>query len=199
MNKGAGILAHQQILSLQLRRLCLLIAKCCLKSWKNSLIFHMAQSGTLFTNVQGTEKCAAGGSLDNWQRTTRKTVWVHPSLISSTLMTMVKISWSKSLPGMKLGTIISSPTRKKSCTKRFKSHDDVKHEVQTWLHGLDPTFYRQGFEKWISCLDKCLSSECDYVRLFGGNKIRNLTFWLPLVLVQHTHTLHVQQSPELHN
>jgi len=45
------VLPHQQILSLQLRRLCVLIAEYCLKSWKNSLIFHMAQSGTLFTNV----------------------------------------------------------------------------------------------------------------------------------------------------
>jgi len=34
-----------------IERLCMLIAECCLKSWKNSLIFHMAQSGTLFTNV----------------------------------------------------------------------------------------------------------------------------------------------------
>ena len=103
MNKGVGVLPHQQILSLQLRRLCLLITECYLKSWKNSLIFHMTQSGTLFTNVQGTEKCAADGSLDNWQRTTRKIEWVHPSLISSTLMIMVRISWSKSLLGMKLG------------------------------------------------------------------------------------------------
>jgi len=47
--------------------------------------------------------------------------------------------------------------------KRFKSHDDVKHEVQTWLRGQDPTFYQQGFDKWISCLDKCLNRECDYV------------------------------------
>jgi len=29
-------------------------------------------------------------------------------------------------------------------------------EVQTWLRGQDPTFYRQGFEKWISRLDKCI-------------------------------------------
>ena len=47
--------------------------------------------------------------------------------------------------------------------KRFKSHDDVKPEVQTWLGGQDPTFYRQGFEKWISRLDKCLNREGDYV------------------------------------
>ena len=49
--KGAGVLPHQEILSPQLRRVCLLIAECCLKSWKNSLLFHMEQSGTLFTNV----------------------------------------------------------------------------------------------------------------------------------------------------
>jgi len=47
--------------------------------------------------------------------------------------------------------------------KRFKSHDDVKHEVQIWLRGQDPTFYQQGFEKWISRLDKCLNREGDYV------------------------------------
>jgi len=27
--------------------------------------------------------------------------------------------------------------------KRFKPHDDIKHEVQTWLCGQDPNFYRQ--------------------------------------------------------
>jgi hypothetical protein len=47
--------------------------------------------------------------------------------------------------------------------KRFKSHDDVKHEVQTWLCGQDPISYRQGFEKWISHLDKCINREGDYV------------------------------------
>jgi len=47
--------------------------------------------------------------------------------------------------------------------KRFKSHDDVKHEVQMWLRGQDPTFYLQGFEKWISHLDKCFNREGDYV------------------------------------
>jgi histone-lysine N-methyltransferase SETMAR len=50
---------------------------------------------------------------------------------------------------------------KKNLAKQFKSHDDVKHELQTWLRGQDPTFYRQ-FEKWISCLDKCLNRG-DYV------------------------------------
>ena len=53
-------------------------------------------------------------------------------------------------------------TKKHLRAKRFKSHD-VKHEVQTWLRGQDPTFYRQGFEKWISRLAKCLNRECDYV------------------------------------
>ena len=63
-----------------------------------------------------------------------------------------------------LRTFISSPTgRKHLHAKRFKSHGDVKHEVQTWLRGQDPTFYRQGFEKWISRLDKCLNREGDYV------------------------------------
>ena len=31
--------------------------------------------------------------------------------------------------------------------KRFTSRDGVKPEVQTWLPGQNPTFYRQGFEK----------------------------------------------------
>jgi hypothetical protein len=79
-------------------------------------------------------------------------------------MITVRISWSKSLPGMKLGAFISSPTQKKNLrAKRFKSHDDVKHEVQTWLCGQDPTFCRQGLEKWISRLDKCLNREGDNV------------------------------------
>jgi len=47
--------------------------------------------------------------------------------------------------------------------KRFQSHDDVKHNVQMWLRGQDPTFCLQGFEKWISCLDKCIDREGDYV------------------------------------
>jgi histone-lysine N-methyltransferase SETMAR len=56
------------------------------------------------------------------------------------------------------------PNKKKHLrAKRFKSHDDVKPEVQTWLRGQDPTFYRQGFEKWISRLDKCLNRGGDYV------------------------------------
>ena len=63
-----------------------------------------------------------------------------------------------------LRTFISSPTWKKHVhAKRFKSHDDVNPEVQTWLRSQDPTFYRQGFEKWISRLDKCRNREGDYM------------------------------------
>ena len=47
--------------------------------------------------------------------------------------------------------------------KRYKSHDDVKHVVQTWLRGQDPSSYRQGFETWISRIYKCLNREGDYV------------------------------------
>jgi len=53
--------------------------------------------------------------------------------------------------------------KKHLCAKQFKSHDDEKHEVQTWLRGQNPTFYRQGFEKWIFRLDKCINREGDYV------------------------------------
>jgi len=53
-------------------------------------------------------------------------------------------------------------TKKHLRAKRFKS-DDVKHEAQTWLRGQDPTFCRQGSEKWISRLDNCLNREGDYV------------------------------------
>ena len=50
------------------------------------------------------------------------------------------------------------PSQKKHLrAKRFESH--VKHEVQTWLRGQDPIFYRQDFEKWISRLDKCNRSD----------------------------------------
>jgi hypothetical protein len=55
-------------------------------------------------------------------------------------------------------THAQAPTR-----ARAHTHDDVKHAVQTWLRGQDPTFYRQGFEKWISRLDKCINREGDYV------------------------------------
>jgi hypothetical protein len=49
---------------------------------------------------------------------------------------------------------------------RTHTHDDVKHEVQTWLRGQDPTFYRQGFEKWISRIDKCINREGVYVERY---------------------------------
>jgi hypothetical protein len=53
--------------------------------------------------------------------------------------------------------------KKHLCAKQFTSHDNVKHDMQTWLHGQDPTFYRKGFEKYTSRLDKCLNREGDYV------------------------------------
>ena len=75
-------------------------------------------------------------------------------------------SWSPSLqPGSGTFGLSSLPQhekKKKLHAKWFKSHDDVKPEVQTWLRDQDPTFYWQGFEKWISCLDKCLNREGDY-------------------------------------
>ena len=63
-----------------------------------------------------------------------------------------------------LRTFISSPKRKEKhlLAKRFRSHADVKREMQTWLRVQDPTFYRQGFEKWISHLEKYLNREGDY-------------------------------------
>jgi len=86
-----------------------------------------------------------------------------------------------------LRTCISSPTWKKHLrAKRFKSHGDVKLEVQTWLRGQYPTFYRQGFEKWISHLDKCLNREGDYVeKEVKCNKWmkRHLTMWSYLVAI----------------
>jgi hypothetical protein len=66
-------------------------------------------------------------------------------------------------PDLALSDYLLFPNTKKHLrAKRFKSHDDVKHEVQTWLLGQDPTFYRQGFEKRISRLDKCINREGDY-------------------------------------
>jgi hypothetical protein len=45
-------------------------------------------------------------------------------------------------------------------------HDNATaaHEVQTWLRGHGPTFYRQGFEKLISCLDKRINREDNFVK-----------------------------------
>ena len=53
-----------------------------------------------------------------------------------------------------------SKVKKHLCAKRFKSHDDVKHEVQTWSGS---HLLLTGFEKWISCLDKCLNREDDKI------------------------------------
>ena len=74
-------------------------------------------------------------------------------------------SWAPAVqPGSGTFGLASLPQHEKNFhAKRFKSHDDVKPEVQTWLGGEDPTSYRQGFEKWISRLDKCLNRDGDYV------------------------------------
>jgi hypothetical protein len=56
----------------------------------------------------------------------KKTRMGHPSLISSTLMIMVIISWRKSLPGMKLGTFISSVTH-----KHFFVPSDSNHVIMS--------------------------------------------------------------------
>jgi hypothetical protein len=39
------------------------------------------------------------------------------------------------------------------------------HEVHTWLRGHGPTSYRQGFEKLVSRLDKCINIEGEYVEI----------------------------------
>jgi len=63
-----------------------------------------------------------------------------------------------------LRTFIFPPNKKKHLhAKRFKSYADAKHEEQTWLPGQEPTFYRQGFKKWISRPDKRLNREGDNV------------------------------------
>jgi len=62
-------------------------------------------------------------------------------------------------PGYGTFGLPSLPNIKKHLrAKRFKSHDDVKHEMQTWLCVQD-----RVFEKWISHLDKCVNREGDYV------------------------------------
>jgi len=74
-------------------------------------------------------------------------------------------SWAPTLhPRSGTFGLSSLPQHEKtSLCQAIQSHDDVNHEVQTWLGGQDPTFYRQGFQKWISRLDKCLNREGDYV------------------------------------
>ena len=74
-------------------------------------------------------------------------------------------SWAPALqPDLAPSGFHLFPNMKKHLrAKRFKSHADVKHEVQTWLRGQNPTFFLQGYEKWISRLDKWLNREGDYV------------------------------------
>jgi hypothetical protein len=67
---------------------------------------------------------------------------------------------------MSLYSLITLCVCARACVRALAythTHDDVKHEVQTWPRCQDPTFYPQGFEKWISRLDKCINREGDCV------------------------------------
>ena len=115
MNKGAGVLPHQQILSLQLRE-------------ELEEQFNLSH-GTIWDIVHeclGYRKVCSRWVPRQLRRGPRKTIWMHPSLISSALMIMVRISWSKSLLGMKLG-----------CTSTF-----LRQKRNPWhgnIHGLPPS------------------------------------------------------------
>jgi len=79
-------------------------------------------------------------------------VWTQEEVRS-----VIRFLWAKGTTPIEIHHEIQAVYGSNVMTKRFKSHDDVKLEVQTWLHGQDPTFYRQGFEKCISHLDKYLN------------------------------------------
>jgi len=79
---------------------------------------------------------------------------------------VIRFLWAKGTAPIEIHHEIQAVYGSNVMTKRLKSRDDVKHEVQAWLRGQDPTFYRQGFEKWISRLDKCLNREGDYVEKY---------------------------------
>jgi hypothetical protein len=85
-------------------------------------------------------------------------VWTQEEVLS-----VIRFLWAIGTAPIEIHHEIQTDYGSNVMTKRFKSHADVKHEVQTWLHGQDPTFCRQRFEKWISCLGKCLNREGDYV------------------------------------
>jgi len=85
-------------------------------------------------------------------------VWTQEEVRS-----VIRFLWAKGTAQIEIHHEIQAVYGSNVMTKRFKSNADVKHEVQTWLRGQDPTFYRQGFEKWISRLDNCLNREGDYV------------------------------------
>jgi hypothetical protein len=65
----------------------------------------------------------------------------------------IRFLWAKGTATIEIHHEIEAICDSNVMTERFKSRDVVKREVGTWLRGQDPTFYRQGFEKWISRLD----------------------------------------------
>jgi hypothetical protein len=120
----------------------------------------MAQSGTWFTNVQGTEKCAASGSSTTDKKNRMGASLTHLLHFND----HGEYFLEQIITGDETWDFHLFPNTKKHLrAKRFKSQDDVRHEVQTWLRCQDSTFCQQGFEKWISRLDKCLNREGDYV------------------------------------
>jgi limonene-1,2-epoxide hydrolase len=70
-------------------------------------------------------------------------VWTQEEVRS-----VIRFLWAKGTVPIEIHREIQAVYGSNVMTKRFKSHADVKQEVQTWLRGQDPTFYRQGFEKW---------------------------------------------------
>ena len=85
-------------------------------------------------------------------------VWAQEEVRS-----VIRFLWAKGATQIEIHQEIQALYGSNVMPKRLKSHDDAKHELQTWLRGLDPTFYRQGFEKLISRQGKCLNTEGDYV------------------------------------
>jgi hypothetical protein len=103
--------------------------------------------------------------------------WVHPSFFSSALMIMVRISWSKSLLGIKLGCGSTVLRQTIQITWWCQAWG------QTWLHGQDPTFYQQGFEKWIIHLEECLLKN-KWSEVSNKWIKRHLTVWSYLVAIE---------------
>ena len=70
MNKGAGVLPHQQILFLQLRRLCVLIAECCLRVGRTvwSFTWHNLGHCSRTFRVQKSVKQVGPSTTDRGQQ-----------------------------------------------------------------------------------------------------------------------------------
>ena len=113
--------------------------------------------------------------------------WVLYCVCVDTRRTMgLRNSWAPALqPRSGTFGLSSLPQHEKNIFMPSDSNHMMK--VQTWLRGQDPTFYWQGFEKWISCLDKCLNREGDYVEKYVKcNKWikRHLIMWSYLVAIK---------------